>query len=357
MLNRSLCSHNATSLFLLRSQTRLTIVAMAIMVAMLFMIGFTSTSSNSCVAQELAASQDQQPDLKKAMKYHSALQRRPNPGYLYDRFYNTWLDTSSLEDLKEFLVKRAETSSATPDRLLLAFFYAKQGDDVEALQQFREALKTDPGNAATLYEKAVVEARTLDFETALTDLANATKANPSAEDAIKIAQLQGKLFVRNRQTEEAVKVWDALIKNNPDDAGLMEDVIELQIGEGMFEQAEALSEKLIQVTKDPFQKVVRRLRKGDILQRAGSRAKALQIYGDTLSQVGMDTWLEREILSQIEQLFRREDDLLGLSDHLAKLVQGDDKRIAIRKTHSKICLLYTSPSPRDQRGSRMPSSA
>ena len=25
--------------------------------------------------------------------------------------------------------------------------------------------------------------------------------------------------------------------------------------------------------------------------------------------------------------------------------------------HGKICLLYTSPSPRDQRGSRMPSSA
>ena len=25
--------------------------------------------------------------------------------------------------------------------------------------------------------------------------------------------------------------------------------------------------------------------------------------------------------------------------------------------HSRICLLYTSPSPRDQRGSRMPSSA
>ena len=27
------------------------------------------------------------------------------------------------------------------------------------------------------------------------------------------------------------------------------------------------------------------------------------------------------------------------------------------KTEGKICLLYTSPSPRDQRGSRMPSSA
>ena len=38
------------------------------------------------------------------------------------------------------------------------------------------------------------------------------------------------------------------------------------------------------------------------------------------------------------------------------------KKIGIRtlkpfKIHKNICLLYTSPSPRDQRGSRMPSSA
>ena len=31
--------------------------------------------------------------------------------------------------------------------------------------------------------------------------------------------------------------------------------------------------------------------------------------------------------------------------------------VYLRQTHNGICLLYTSPSPRDQRGSRMPSSA
>ena len=36
---------------------------------------------------------------------------------------------------------------------------------------------------------------------------------------------------------------------------------------------------------------------------------------------------------------------------LAEIKSIDDE------TTSKICLLYTSPSPRDQRGSRMPSSA
>ena len=33
------------------------------------------------------------------------------------------------------------------------------------------------------------------------------------------------------------------------------------------------------------------------------------------------------------------------------------ERVSGRKTKHSVCLLYTSPSPRDQRGSRMPSSA
>ena len=38
-------------------------------------------------------------------------------------------------------------------------------------------------------------------------------------------------------------------------------------------------------------------------------------------------------------------------------VQGDEIRRVDWKVFAKTCLLYTSPSPRDQRGSRMPSSA
>ena len=296
-------------------------------------------SANSCVAQIQPDRQTQQPDLEKAMKYHSALLRRPTPGYLYDRFYNTWLDTSSQEELKEFLEKRANAPTAgSPDRLLLAFFYAKQGKDVEALQQFRVALENNPDNAATLYEMAVIEARTLDFESALKNLSKAAKANPSADDDIKIAQLRGKLLVRNRQIDEAAKVWDELTKKNSDDLGLMEDLIELQISEGMFEQAEALSDRLIAKTKDPFQKVIRQLRKGDILQRGGSRTKALEVYGNTLAQVGMDTWIEREILGQVEQLFRQEDDLIGLNEYLVKLTEANKGRVAIRKTSAKILM-------------------
>ncbi|MEL7498172.1 MAG: tetratricopeptide repeat protein [Planctomycetota bacterium] len=312
---------------------------------MIFLAGpIVAGESNSTLTTSSGLWQDQADQVpavevpidEKALKYHAALQRRPAPGFLFDRFYNTWLDTSSIKRLEEFLVAEAEQSKATADRLLLAFFYAKQGDDVKSLEQFRVALANDPTNAETLYEKAVVEARTLDFETAIKDLKQAAETNPKSETAVKIAQLRGKLLIRNRQNDEAIKVWQQLIKDNPTDEALFEDVIELQISEGLYDEAMALSDQLIGITKDPYQQVMRTLRKGDILQRSGKRDDALKIYGGSLAKVGNGTWLEREILGQIDRLFRREDDLVGLNEYYKTLIENDGQRISIRKASSRL---------------------
>ena len=101
---------------------------------------------------------------------------------------------------------------------------------------------------------------------------------------------------RNRQTGEAIKVWKGLLAAYPDDEELCEDIIELHIEEGLFPQAATLLQSLIARTKDPYAKVTRRLRLGDIHYRAGQRQKAIAVYASTLSESGQDTWLEREIL-------------------------------------------------------------
>ncbi|MEK6250065.1 MAG: tetratricopeptide repeat protein, partial [Planctomycetales bacterium] len=272
----------------------------------------------------------------KALKYHEALLKRPTPGYLYDRFYNTWLDTDSLDTLKAFLSERVEQSNGTADRLLLAFYYAKQGDDVKALQQFRTALANDPGNAHAWYHKAIVEARTLDFETAIVDLETANKSKPDKKLATLISKLQGKLYVRNRQTEKAMAIWKKLLDANPKDEDLYEDIIELQIAEGLFDEAIELSNTLINNTADKYKQVIRRVRTGDIQQRAGKRTQALEIYAATLADVGHGTWLEREILAQIEELFRREDDLVGLKEEYEKLLAQYPKRIQVHKQFARL---------------------
>ena len=47
----------------------------------------------------------------------------------------------------------------------------------------------------------------------------------------------------------------------------------------------------------------------------------------------------------------------GIYGHAVRIVQIEEDITTIRKAMNKICLLYTSPSPRDRQKSRMPSSA
>ncbi len=285
-----------------------------------------------------ATADESRAEREKAMRYHEALRKRPTTGFLFDRFFDAWLEFSTIAELETFLRDEAAQTTATSDQLLLAFFFAKQGDDVRALEQFRTALATDPGNAVAWYEKGVTEARTLDFDTALADLGRASEAKPDKELALRIAQLQGSILVRNGQVEEAIETWDNLLTEHPSDEGLLEDIIEQQIGEGLFEQAETTSDRLITITRDPYQQVMRRMRKGDVLQRAGKRDEALAVYGETLQRVGRETWLERELIAQIAELFHREDNLSALKEHWEQLIEAEPDRLALHKASAKLAL-------------------
>ena len=79
---------------------------------------------------------------------------------------------------------------------------------------------------------------------------------------------------------------------------------------------------------------------------------------------------EEDLKEQINSLIRDEiqdviNDYVDSVEETKKAGLGfvsadDDKELKVKVSQreiDKICLLYTSPSPRDQRGSRMPSSA
>ena len=75
--------------------------------------------------------------------------------------------------------------------------------------------------------------------------------------------------------------------------------------------------------------------------------------------------LEKQLWQLQELNMRKSDQRLKRKVRIRKKVYGDSNkpRLAVYKSNKNIyvqaidCLLYTSPSPRDQRGSRMPSSA
>ena len=66
--------------------------------------------------------------------------------------------------------------------------------------------------------------------------------------------------------------------------------------------------------------------------------------------------LQQVIYGGTYNFVAREFEKYGIEYSYTKSNTTDDFKVLIRP-HTKICLLYTSPSPRDKRQSRMPSSA
>jgi len=273
---------------------------------------------------------------EKAARYLEPLLKRPGSGPLFERFVDAWLDADTLENLQKYLAAKVQAEDTTAHRLLLAVFLSRQGETVKALEQFRAALAKDPGSADIWYQKAVVEARTLDFDSAVVSLRRAREAKPAAALELQAGQLLGRLLARSGKSDEALKVWQELMAARPDDEELREDVLELQITEGLHAAAQATAEALVAGAKDPYKKILHRLRLGDVHDRAGARDKALDTYAGCLGDAGADSWLEKEITAQIEKLYRREDDLTGLKAFHAKLLAREPQRLGLRRAQAKL---------------------
>ncbi|MDF1751794.1 MAG: tetratricopeptide repeat protein [Verrucomicrobiales bacterium] len=282
----------------------------------------------------------------KAAKYHSALQKRPSGGYLFDRFFNAWLDTGTIDSLDQYLKAQIEKEDAqTADRLLYGYFLSKQGREDEALSAFETSLKVDPENTEALSELAKARARSLDFDHAVQEVDKALALDPKKELAIELGKLKGRWLSRSGKSDEAIKAWQELIASNPDDDELREDLVDLLLDESLIEEALKTQKALVETTTDPYLKITRKLRLGDIHLRSGQRDDAKSIYTDALQASGRDTWLEKEILSQIEQLFRKEDDLAGLKKYYQEIVEKEKGRIAILR---RLAMVYAEQQESDQ---------
>ena len=289
--------------------------------------GLSLTSLLCSVDTSLLAQSEQ------ASRYHDMLLKRPQTGLVLDRFIGAWLETGTSDSLASFLKQR---NSSAADLLVLALFHEYEGREEDALKAYTAALTKDNQNASAWLQRAKLEARLLDFVPALKSLDQATAQKPTAELDLEIGKLRGRLLLRVGRTEEALKTWQSLLASRPEDEDLTEEVIELQLDEALFQDAANLTSSLIEKTRDASVKVTRRLLLGDIFMRSNKQADALKVYGEALAQSGQDTWVEREVLSQIETAFRRGGDLAGLLDHLEKLAKEHPQRTGLIQQRARL---------------------
>ncbi|MFC5453522.1 tetratricopeptide repeat protein [Prosthecobacter fluviatilis] len=266
-------------------------------------------------------------------KYHQMLLRHPRAGLVFDRFYSAWMETGTPDSLAEFLSAKTATAA---DLLVLAIFHEQRGNEAEALKAYTSALDREGTNPLAWLQRAKLEARMMSFSAALKSLAEAEKAGADAELARELGQLRGRWLLRTGKPDAALQAWQDLLKAHADDEDLTEEVIELQLDEGLFAEAEAQMLALIAKTKDPYARAVRQLRLSEIQLRASRKDAALALLTATLAGTGQGTWIEGEVLAQIEAMFRRDENLSGLVKELEKLQAAHPQRTALDQQRARL---------------------
>lgn len=274
----------------------------------------------------VAAQEAEEPN-EKASRYHSLLLKKPGNAMVFSRFVDAWLDTGSKKGLTKWLEDEAKKGGAANWRVLGAL-HQYLGEDEEALKALNEAVKLDGEGADLRLARAKLQARLLAFEAALIDLEVAAK---DEKTAIEASKLKGVYLARSGQIEAAVTAWKEVIKAYPKDEDLREDLIEVQVMEGLYKDAIEASTALVAMTKDPYKKILRQLRLGDIQILGGNRDEGLKTYQAIMAATGEGTWLEREVLAQVERVFLKEDDIKGLRDFYQNLREEYPRRVSIRK--------------------------
>ena len=262
---------------------------------------------------------------EKTKRYHQLLLKRPESATLFERFVNSWLDNGTKEDLETFLKSEAKSGTASEWRLL-ASYQDWMGREELALQAISSALEKEPNSSDLFFARAKLKARLLDFEGALEDLDKLPKGFDEEATTLK-----GTWLARSGKPEKALEAWQEILAAHPDDEELREDLIELQIGEGLYEEAIKTARQLAEVTKDPYQKALRTIKVARVQILAGEQEEGLKTYNLVLEKTGEDSWLEREVLAQVEKVFKREENITGLREFYSQLRQKFPQRVSLRK--------------------------
>ena len=273
----------------------------------------------------------------KAAKYYSVLLQRPTGDYLFDRFVDAWTETGSVDSLSVFLKRKCSgENTETVHHLLYGIFLLKQNRENEAVAVFENAARRDPRNIEALSHLAKALARSFDFDRAVQSADRALNSSPNEKQTIELGKLKGSWLSRSGNSEQALAAWQALLKEFPRGEELREDIVDLQLDENLLTEAIATQQGLISLTRDPYQKIIRRLRLGDIYVRMDQLTEAEKIYSDCLHDAGHDTWLEKDVLSRIDQLFRKEDNIAGLKVFYKALCGAEPGRVTLLKRRAVI---------------------
>ena len=270
----------------------------------------------------------------KAAEYYGLLLKNPRPGYLFDRFYSSALEKLDLSDLEQFMKEDRSDSGL----LLLAFYYEMQREGGQASEVYEGLLKKKPNWKDVLFYKARLDADGGKYISAIAGLNKLVGLKPNEKLMIKAMTLLGRCYLRSGDQQKGVQTWKKLLDVSGMDEDVAEELFDLQLVDGLYKEALELCEKMLKSTKDPFKVVMLQMRKATIYMRMDKQDEAVKCLQKAFDLAGQGSWLQKDVLSRIEQLYWGQDDFLGLCNFFKEMLRDQANSVLLLKAYANVLI-------------------
>jgi len=264
------------------------------------------------LSAQLPAQTDPENSRQIADRYEQMLLRSPQPGTAFDKVVEWYSTHGGLESLRD---RWEKTSLENPQYLLLGALLAEHlrtPDKARRLYLLAMEKGNDPATAARLL--AALETTEGHFPAAVEACKKALSNDTLPPvDRMELMRSLALLYRRSFEDGKAAEVWKDALARFPDDPSVLEEAGEAFLDAGDYPSARSAFTRLQEVSRrDPFRKVTATLRLARAVELAGETGEAVKIYELALEETSAGSWINREVRSRIEELFRRKDDLPGL---------------------------------------------
>ena len=259
-------------------------------------------------------------------RYEQILSNDPETGPPFDKLLALYEDADGLQALDDRWAPLAAEPGAkgAAFTLLRGLLADRRGKVTDARALLQKAAAAQPNDFHGWLALGDFEERQGKLADAVVALQKGLATPAAGNDRLTLYRKLGNAQQRNLDMAGALATWQKMVDEFPKDRYALEEAGGAQLDAEQFDAARKTFQRLVDSTDaNSMARVQALIRLAEVDDRQGKTEEAVHGYEAILPQTAEDSWLNHEIRSQIEQVYRREDDLAGLAAYYKKWIAAN----------------------------------
>ena len=271
-------------------------------------------------------------------RYEQILEREPEEGVSFDKLLQIYEQGDGLEKLDARWAPLSSPGGAkgATYSLLRGLLADRMGKTDVARTLLQAATTAAQDDYHAWMALGDFEAREGHLTDAITAFQKGLGTSVTGEDQLSLYRKLGQAQERNLDGTGALATWQKMTAAFPKNAFALEEAGAAELDAQQYDDARRTFQKLVDLAEPNSMNRVQALMKlAGVDDRQGKTDDAVHGYEAILPLTAESSWLNREIRAQIEQVYRRQDDLAGLVGYYKKWVDANPRDV-------EALLLYSS---------------